>query len=59
MTNEKSHKSYRPLTVATFRFTYWLSGFDTKTFHLFNILLHAINRFSFIFLFGFFFFNMN
>eukprot|EP00298_Acanthocystis_sp_HF-20_P002893 c13280_g1_i1.p1 GENE.c13280_g1_i1~~c13280_g1_i1.p1 ORF type:complete len:133 (-),score=15.73 c13280_g1_i1:6-404(-) len=44
MNNEKSHKSYRPLTVITFRLSYLLNGLDPYTFHLINILLHAINR---------------
>lgn len=48
----QSHKSYRPLTVATFRFSYWLAGEDFETatrathnaftWHLFNVIAHCI-----------------
>ena len=38
-----SHKSYRPLTVITFRLNYWLGGgFEPFGFHLVNILLHTL-----------------
>uniref|UniRef100_A0A8C4QE13 dolichyl-phosphate-mannose--protein mannosyltransferase n=1 Tax=Eptatretus burgeri TaxID=7764 RepID=A0A8C4QE13_EPTBU len=38
-----SHKSYRPLTVLTFRLNYLLSGgLDSRGFHLGNILLHMV-----------------
>uniref|UniRef100_UPI00358E525E protein O-mannosyl-transferase TMTC4 isoform X2 n=1 Tax=Myxine glutinosa TaxID=7769 RepID=UPI00358E525E len=38
-----SHKSYRPLTVLTFRLNYLLSGgLDSRGFHLGNILLHTV-----------------
>lgn len=36
-----SHKSYRPLTVLTFRLNFWLAGGRHPfIFHLFNVLLH-------------------
>lgn len=38
-----SHKSYRPLTVLTFRLSYWLAGGRHPFyFHLLNVLLHPI-----------------
>ena len=38
-----SHKSYRPLTVLTFRWTFWLAGGRHPfLFHLFNVLLHPL-----------------
>ena len=42
MTKEQSHKSYRPLTVLTFRFNYFLGGLDPIGYHLINIILHGI-----------------
>lgn len=39
----ESHKSYRPLTVLTFRLNYWLSGgLNPWGFHFVNVILHAI-----------------
>ncbi|CAM1296549.1 Uncharacterised protein g1588 [Pycnogonum litorale] len=38
-----SHKSFRPLTVLSFRFNHWLVGsLDPTSFHLTNIILHGI-----------------
>ena len=37
-----SHKSYRPLCVATFRLNYMLHGLDPMGYHLVNVLLHAV-----------------
>ncbi|CAG5119359.1 unnamed protein product [Candidula unifasciata] len=38
-----SHKSYRPLTVLTFRWNYWAAGgLFPKGFHIVNILLHGV-----------------
>ena len=40
---ETSHKSYRPLTVFTFRLSFWLAGGRHPfLFHLFNVALHPI-----------------
>ena len=36
-----SHKSYRPLTVMTFRANFLLGGMDTFWYHAFNVVLHA------------------
>ncbi|XP_067950697.1 protein O-mannosyl-transferase Tmtc3-like [Watersipora subatra] len=42
MSEENSHKSYRPLTVLTFRFNYWLAGLEPQGYHLFNVILHSL-----------------
>ncbi|XP_041973307.1 protein O-mannosyl-transferase Tmtc3 [Aricia agestis] len=39
---EQSHKSYRPLTVLTFRWNYALHGLQPAGYHLVNLLLHAL-----------------
>ncbi|XP_030571961.1 protein O-mannosyl-transferase TMTC3 [Drosophila novamexicana] len=41
MRKEHSHKSYRPLTVLTFRFNYLLHALDPFGYHLVNLLLHV------------------
>ncbi|XP_076878222.1 protein O-mannosyl-transferase TMTC3 [Brachyhypopomus gauderio] len=41
MSEERSHKSYRPLTVLTFRLNYLLSELQPASYHLLNVLLHA------------------
>ncbi|KAH8271524.1 hypothetical protein KR018_003180 [Drosophila ironensis] len=40
MRKEQSHKSYRPLTVLTFRFNYLLHSLEPFGYHLVNLLLH-------------------
>ncbi|XP_013098502.2 protein O-mannosyl-transferase Tmtc3 [Stomoxys calcitrans] len=40
MRKEHSHKSYRPLTVLTFRFNYWLHELQPYGYHAVNVLLH-------------------
>lgn len=42
MHKEKSHKSYRPLCVLTFRLNYLLHELDTMGYHLVNVILHAV-----------------
>ncbi|XP_078736247.1 protein O-mannosyl-transferase TMTC4 isoform X1 [Lampetra fluviatilis] len=43
LSSNSSHKSYRPLTVLTFRLNYWASGGLNPTgFHLVNIALHSV-----------------
>ena len=37
-----SHKSYRPLCVASFRLNYMLHGLDPMGYHLVNVILHAV-----------------
>ncbi|GFT01141.1 protein O-mannosyl-transferase TMTC4 [Nephila pilipes] len=41
LTHNSSHKSYRPLTVLTFRLNYFVTGLHPFSFHLVNILLHG------------------
>ncbi|GIY13968.1 protein O-mannosyl-transferase TMTC3 [Caerostris darwini] len=38
---EHSHKSYRPLTILSFRLNYAVHGLEPMGYHLVNILLHA------------------
>ncbi|EDO43484.1 predicted protein [Nematostella vectensis] len=41
--SNESHKSYRPLTVLTFRLNYWLAnGYHPWGFHFVNVVLHAV-----------------
>lgn len=47
MDQERSHKSYRPLTVATFKLTNMLYGMQPELFHLGNLVLHALACASF------------
>ena len=37
-----SHKSYRPVCVASFRLNYMLHGLQPMGYHLVNVLLHAV-----------------
>ena len=37
-----THKSFRPLTVLTFRWNYVLHGFESSGFHLANLALHVL-----------------
>ena len=41
MDSPTSHKSYRPLTVATFRLNYLLHELQPMGYHLVNVLLHG------------------
>uniref|UniRef100_A0A667ZVZ8 dolichyl-phosphate-mannose--protein mannosyltransferase n=1 Tax=Myripristis murdjan TaxID=586833 RepID=A0A667ZVZ8_9TELE len=43
LSSNSSHKSYRPLTVLTFRLNYLLAGgLHPVGFHVWNIILHAV-----------------
>ena len=42
MERYQSHKSYRPLTVLTFRMNHHLHGLDPFGFHVTNVVLHGI-----------------
>ena len=42
MSKEQSHKSYRPLTVLTFRWNYWFGETNPLGYHLVNIILHGL-----------------
>jgi hypothetical protein len=37
-----SHKSFRPITVLSFRLNYWLHGYSAMGFHLLNIVIYAM-----------------
>ncbi|KAG1660752.1 Transmembrane and TPR repeat-containing protein 4 [Nymphon striatum] len=41
--SNSSHKSFRPLTILSFRLNHWLHGsLEPHVFHLANIILHAL-----------------
>lgn len=42
MSDSGSHGSYRPFCVLTFRFNYFLGGFQPWGYHLINVLLHCL-----------------
>ncbi|CAL4126668.1 unnamed protein product, partial [Meganyctiphanes norvegica] len=42
LTHPSSHKSYRPLTVLSFRFNYMWGGLDPVSYHAVNIILHCV-----------------
>ncbi|XP_064594778.1 protein O-mannosyl-transferase TMTC1-like [Liolophura sinensis] len=41
MSYPTSHKSYRPLTILSFRLNHYLSEFNPVSYHIVNVLLHA------------------
>lgn len=43
-----SHKSFRPLTILSFRFNRYFSGFNPWSYHLTNIILHTITTWLFV-----------
>ncbi|XP_034189920.2 protein O-mannosyl-transferase TMTC4 [Osmia lignaria lignaria] len=43
LTNKQSHKSYRPLTILTFRLHFWLrESLIAQDYHIVNIILHTL-----------------
>jgi hypothetical protein len=42
MASNSSHKSYRPVTVLTFRANYMVHGLDPFGYHVLNVVLHAL-----------------
>lgn len=42
MSDPTSHKSYRPITVITFRLNYYLHGLEPFGYHVGNVILHCI-----------------
>jgi len=38
-----SHRVYRPVRTLTYALNYWAGGLDPSGYHLFNLLLHALN----------------
>lgn len=47
MSDRSSHKSYRPVTVATFKLNYILHGLEPLGYHLLNVFLHGVSCFLF------------
>jgi len=41
LSSNSSHKSFRPITTATFRLNYQWNGLDPRGYHWVNIGLHA------------------
>ena len=52
MSSPESHKSYRPLTVATFRLNYMLHELQPLGYHLVNVLLHSAVCYLYVLLCG-------
>ena len=52
MSSSDSHKSYRPLTVATFRLNYMLHELQPLGYHLVNVLLHSAVCYLYVLLCG-------
>lgn len=42
MRKEQSHKSYRPLTVLTFRWNYFVHQLKPAGYHVVNVMLHVV-----------------
>ncbi|KAL3881178.1 hypothetical protein ACJMK2_027635 [Sinanodonta woodiana] len=42
MSDNTSHKSYRPLTVLTFRWNHYFFGLNPLSFHVVNVILHVV-----------------
>ncbi|KFP43356.1 Transmembrane and TPR repeat-containing protein 3, partial [Chlamydotis macqueenii] len=42
MSEERSHKSYRPLTVLTFRLNYLFSELNAVSYHFLNLIFHVV-----------------
>ena len=53
MSRVESHKSYRPLTVLTYRyFNFYFSELRPYSYHLVNVLLHCIASLPFLWVCG-------
>lgn len=52
ITVPSSHKSYRPICVATYRLNYLIHELEPFGYHLVNVLLHAFVCFLFVLLCG-------
>ena len=52
ISEQDSHKSYRPLTVATFRLNYMLHELQPLGYHLVNVLLHSAVCYLYVLLCG-------
>ncbi|XP_039313471.1 protein O-mannosyl-transferase TMTC4 isoform X7 [Solenopsis invicta] len=43
LSHKQSHKSYRPLTILSFRLQFWLrQGLVSQDYHIINIILHSV-----------------
>lgn len=49
MSSPTSHKSYRPLTVLTFRLNHAIHGLQPLGYHLVNVLLHCLATLLFLY----------
>lgn len=50
ISRRESHKSYRPLTVLTFRYlNHYFSGLEPAGYHVVNVALHAVASVLFMF----------
>ena len=50
MSRPEGHKSYRPLTVLTYRYlNFWFSRLEPFTYHLTNVLMHCAASVLFLF----------
>jgi len=47
--NTWTHKSFRPLTILTFRWNYLMHGFNSVGFHVTNVLMHTAASVQFVF----------
>ena len=52
ISSPESHKSYRPLTVATFRLNYMVHELQPLGYHLVNVLLHSAVCYLYVLLCG-------
>ena len=50
--NPTSHKSYRPLCVATYRLNYLVHQLEPMGYHLVNVFLHALVCLLFVLFYG-------
>ena len=48
LSHSGSHKSFRPLTTATFRLNYAISWGNPRSYHLLNVILHALATYLFV-----------
>jgi len=48
LTHSGSHKSFRPLTILSFRLNRYFSGFHPWSYHLTNVILHTITTWLFV-----------
>ena len=52
MASSSSHKSYRPVCVATFRLNYLVHGLEPMGYHLVNFALHGLTCLLFVWVCG-------